>query len=169
MADSEQDDSQGRVLPSAAPRDALEHVVRGPIETLDLDLESVEVVGGGAGRTLKVSVDTDGGVDIDRIAQVSRAISAALDSSQAMGDRPYLLEVSSRGLDAPLTAPRHWRRSIGRLVRIKVDAGEVITGRILSCDHTSVDLRLESQDRPVRFDDIESAYVVAELKKPKEA
>src|SRR5439155_892857 len=69
-------------------------------------------------RLLRVVVDADGGVDLDNIALVSREASARLDDTGAMGEAPYTLEVSSPGVDRPLTQPRHWRRAVGRLVRV---------------------------------------------------
>jgi ribosome maturation factor RimP len=69
---------------------------------------------------LRVVVDADGGVDLDKIALISREASARLDDTGAMGEAPYTLEVSSPGVDRPLTQPRHWRRAVGRLVRVPV-------------------------------------------------
>ncbi|HEY3034439.1 MAG TPA: ribosome maturation factor RimP, partial [Streptosporangiaceae bacterium] len=74
----------------------------------------------GRRRLLRVVVDADGGVDLDNIALVSREASARLDDTGAMGEAPYTLEVSSPGVDRPLTQPRHWRRAVGRLVRVPV-------------------------------------------------
>ena len=71
-----------------------------------------------AGRrsVVRVVVDRDGGVDLDAVAEVSRAVSEALDGADDLGSSPYVLEVTSPGVDRPLTAPRHWRRNAGRLV-----------------------------------------------------
>ena len=76
-----------------------------------------------AGRrsVVRVIVDSDGGVDLDAVADVSKAVSDALDEADPLGEQPYVLEVTSPGVDRPLTEPRHWRRNIGR----KVKAGEV--------------------------------------------
>ena len=90
----------------------LEPVVR----SAGVDLESVKVAAAGRRRVLRIVVDADGGVSLDDIALVSRELSAALDDSVVMGDQPYTLEVSSPGVDRPLTERRHWRRAIGRLV-----------------------------------------------------
>jgi len=83
-----------------------------------MDLESVRVGSAGRRRLLRVIVDADGGVSLDGIALVSREVSARLDATGAMGEAPYTLEVSSPGVDRPLTLPRHWRRAVGRLVRV---------------------------------------------------
>ena len=47
---------------------------------------------------------------------------------------PYVLEVTSPGVDRPLTAPRHWRRALGRLVRVVTERGTVLTGRLVAAD-----------------------------------
>jgi ribosome maturation factor RimP len=86
------------------------------VHAMNMDLESVRVTAAGRRRLLRVAVDADGGVSLDDIALASRELSAKLDSATEMGELPYTLEVSSPGVDRPLTLPRHWRRATGRLV-----------------------------------------------------
>jgi ribosome maturation factor RimP len=86
------------------------------------DLESVRISAAGRRRLLRVYVDADGGVGLDEIALISRELSARLDATGAMGEAPYTLEVSSPGIDRPLTQPRHWRRAAGRLVKVTLEA-----------------------------------------------
>src|SRR6202041_842236 len=82
-----------------------------------------------------------GSVDEGKIAEaISRQLSAALDEAAVMGEFPYTLEVSSPGVDRPLTDPRHWRRAVGRLVKVTVADSGVITGRIVSADPDGVTL-----------------------------
>ena len=87
-------------------------------------------------------VDSDHGVSLDEAADVSRDVSALLDASNALGDVPYTLEVSSPGVDRPLTEPRHWRRARGRLVRVKVTGEGPVEGRVLAADADGVTLGL---------------------------
>jgi ribosome maturation factor RimP len=118
-----------------------------------MDLESVRVTAAGRRRLLRVVVDSDGGVSLDDAAAVSRELSAALDAEAVMGDFPYTLEVSSPGVDRPLTDPRHWRRAVGRLVQVTVTdpagsrpatgrpaPGRIVSGRIVSADADGVTL-----------------------------
>ena len=88
----------------------------------DLELEAVEVIPAGKRQLLRVVVDGDGpdgtGPLLDDLAEASKALSAALDSSDAVGSAAYTLEVSTRGIGRPLDAPRHWRRNRGRLVAV---------------------------------------------------
>ena len=107
-----------------------------------MDLESVRMTVAGKRRLLRVVVDSDHGVSLDDAADVSREVSAVLDASNALGDVPYTLEVSSPGVDRPLTEPRHWRRARGRLVRVKVAGEGSVEGRVLAADADGVTLGL---------------------------
>jgi ribosome maturation factor RimP len=100
----------------APDADRLTRLLEPVIHALDLDLEVIKVTSAGRRRVLRVIVDGDGGVSLDDIALASREMSARLDSATVMGEQPYTLEVSSPGVDRPLTLPRHWRRNVGRLV-----------------------------------------------------
>jgi ribosome maturation factor RimP len=105
--------AQPRPLPDS---DRLARLLEPVVHAMDMDLEAVRVTSAGRRRVLRVIIDADGGVSLDDIALASRELSIKLDSSEAMGDQPYTLEVSSPGVDRPLTQPRHWRRAAGRLV-----------------------------------------------------
>src|SRR6201999_2994208 len=85
------------------------------VHALGMDLEAVKVTSAGRRRLLRIVVDSDRGVSLDDAALASREISAKLGASDVMGDMPYTLEVSSPGVDRPLTQPRHWQRALGRL------------------------------------------------------
>jgi ribosome maturation factor RimP len=100
-------------LPDA---DRLTRLLEPVVHAMGLDLEGIKVTAAGRRRLLRVIVDGDGGVSLDSIALASRELSARLDGAAEMGDLPYTLEVSSPGVDRPLTEPRHWRRAVGRLV-----------------------------------------------------
>ena len=94
-----------------AIREQIEAELAGPLRALELDLEAVEITPAGKRRILRVSVDKDGGVTLDDVADATREVSRVLDDSDVMGEQPYTLEVTSRGVDKPLTLPRHWRRN----------------------------------------------------------
>ena len=95
------------------------------VEEIGLDLEDVAVTRVGHRAEVRVLVDRDGGVSLDDVAVVSQAISTVLDLPAAdaiLGEQPYVLEVSSPGVDRPLVHPRQWRRATGRLVRVRPKA-----------------------------------------------
>jgi ribosome maturation factor RimP len=113
------------------------------VEKSGYDLEDISVTPAGRRSLVRVSVDADGGIDLDAVAEVTRAVSEALDAETPGGPSfagPYVLEVSSPGVDRPLTEPRHWRRNLNRLVSVTVD-GKQLTGRITAVDDAGVTLR----------------------------
>ena len=125
----------------------------GPVvEGAGYDLEELVVTPAGRRSVVRVVVDRDAGVSLDDIAEVSRAVSDVLDSNDdGMGRTPYVLEVSSPGVDRPLTEQRHWRRNTGRLVTATVGpvgATEQVTGRITAVDDAGVTLAVEAQGKP---------------------
>lgn len=117
--------------------------IRKVVHASGMDLESVRVTAAGRRRLLRVVVDSDRGVSLDDAAALSREVSLVLDDAGVMGDYPYTLEVSSPGIDRPLTEPRHWRRAAGRLVKVKVTDGDQITGRVLSADEAGVVMEMD--------------------------
>jgi ribosome maturation factor RimP len=116
-----------------------------------MDLESVRVSAAGKRRLLRIVVDSDHGVSLDDAADVSREVSALLDASDAMGQVPYTLEVSSPGVDRPLTEPRHWRRAARRLVKVKVAGEGTITGRVIAADGLGVALDVDGARRELGY------------------
>jgi ribosome maturation factor RimP len=118
------------------------------------DLEELVVTPAGRRSVVRVVVDRDQGVTLDDIAEVSRAVSAVLDDNDGdseLGRSPYVLEVTSPGVDRPLTEPRHWRRNVGRLVQVAVGpagATEQVTARVTAVDDAGVTLAVEAQGKP---------------------
>lgn len=143
--------------------DELKGLLAPVVSAADLDLEGVEVTPAGRRRLLRVVVDRDGGVDLDGIAQASHAISAALDDSEVMGSTPYVLEVTSPGVDRPLSAPRHWRRARGRLVRAVLAGGGEATGRVLAADDDGATIGVDGRERRLAYADVTSARVQVEF------
>jgi ribosome maturation factor RimP len=134
-----------------------------------LDLEEIVITPAGKRRVLRVVVDTDEGVGLEACAELSRAASQVLDESEAMGGAPYVLEVSSPGAERPLTAPRHYRRATGRLIRAQLREGGELTARITGADEEGVDVEVPGQKgrkptaRRVAFADIARARVEVEF------
>jgi ribosome maturation factor RimP len=111
-------------------------------------------------------VDKDGGVDLDDIAAATGEVSRLLDESDVMRGGPYTLEVSSPGVDRPLTLPRHWRRNATRLVKVTLAGGDEVTGRILAADDDGADLDVDGEPRRIAFDDVSKARIQIEFKRP---
>lgn len=130
------------------------------------DVEELKVSRAGRRTLVRVLVDRDGGVDLDAVAEVSRTLSKALDAAES-ADGPfasgsYTLEVSSPGVDRPLTLPRHWRRNVGRLVSVSL-GDEKVTGRVLAADDRGVELDLAGGPRTVTYGELGSGRVQLEF------
>ncbi len=149
-----------------ATRQQLEAELAGPLGALGLDLEAVEVTPAGKRRILRVAVDKDGGVTLDDVADATREVNDVLDGSDVMGEQPYTLEVTSRGVDRPLTLPRHWRRNQDRLVEVSLADGESVTGRVLSSDDEAVRLDVDGNPREIALADVSRALVQIEFNRP---
>ncbi len=100
------------------------------IESAGYFLEDVHVVSPGNRRVITVVVDGTVNLNLDEVTIITKEISAILDESAFLGETPFTLEVSSPGVDRPLTLQRHWQKNLGRLVRSVMVNGEVVTGRV---------------------------------------
>jgi ribosome maturation factor RimP len=140
-----------------------------------MELEAVHLTAAGRRRLLKVVVDAVGGVGLDDMALVSQALSAALDAEEIMGGSPYTLEVTSPGVDRPLTRPQHWRRAAGRLVSAPLtgpqhrvpggDARQTIRGRIVAVIDDGVVVDVEGERRVFGFADLGPGKVQVEFRR----
>ena len=137
------------------------------------DLEDVTVTSAGRRSLVRVVVDADGGIDLDAVATVSRIVSDALDADAEDPQSPralagaYVLEVSSPGVDRPLTEPRHWRRAIGRLVTSQ-KGGATLTGRVTAVDDAGVTFDIDGAPREVGWDDVGRGKLQVEFNRVEE-
>jgi ribosome maturation factor RimP len=150
----------------AEHRSHLTVIVTPVVAAAGYDLEELAVIRMGRRYVVRVTVDRDGGVLLDDVADIARSISTALDDAEAASGEfiagEYQLEVSSPGVDRPLTLPRHWRRSVGRLVRVKVD-GHTVVGRVLDATDDSVTLDVDGDNRTVAYDTLGRGRVEVEF------
>lgn len=145
----------------AVSRDRVRSALQPVVTAAGFDLEDVTVTAAGRRSVVRVVVDRDGGLDLDAVAEVSRVVSAVLDEGDVTGDAPYTLEVTSPGVDRPLTEPRHWRRAAGRLV-----AAGSVTGRVLTADDDGVTLDVDGAPRTLRYDEVGVGRVQVEFDRP---
>jgi ribosome maturation factor RimP len=131
------------------------------------DLEDVSVVQAGRRSVVRVLVDRDGGVSLDDVAEVSRTVSEALDEldqqDPSVLGASYVLEVSSPGVDRPLTQPRHWRRNVRRLVTATLADGSTTTGRVAVADEAGVTLLVDGTERVLPYSDLVRGSVQVEF------
>jgi ribosome maturation factor RimP len=141
--------------------------------TAGVDLEEVSLTKIGGSRVLDVVVDTDGGIDLDLVAELSREFGEVLDGPEGaavLGDTEYRLEVGSPGAERVLTQPRHWRRAQTRLVKVQLSAKSELFGRVLEADDEGVLLevqplkgRVKTTERRLAYTEISKARVQVEF------
>ncbi len=89
----------------------------------NMDVENIRVSAAGKKSLIALAVDSDNRPGVDDLEVMSQEVSAALDAAEARGEvrfgAGYTLEVSTPGVDMPVTKPRHWRRNRGRLVKLE--------------------------------------------------
>lgn len=148
---------------------SVENAVKEAIEPIisqaGLFLEALQISTAGKHRTIRVLVDGEKSLSLDEVTAITKPISERLDSLEAIGERAFTLEVSSPGVDYPLTLPRHWRKNQRRLVKVILNSGESIIGRIVNSDESAVELELPKVPlKSLRFDEIKSAHIEIEFK-----
>jgi ribosome maturation factor RimP len=167
----ETDGSARRMSARTPQRHQLIELLDPVVQSAGYDLEDVTVTAAGRRSLIRVIVDGDEGIDLDGVAVVARAVSELLDDD-VDGDPtfagPYVLEVSSPGVDRPLTQPRHWRRAAGRLVTLELTGGEQLTGRVLSADERRLSLDVAGQRRDLVLSEVGPGRVQVEFSRPGE-
>ena len=144
----------------------LEPIVAEAVAAIGFELEQLDVQQAGRRRMVKVVVDGDDGVGLDQVAEISRAVSAVLDEHDAVLGGPYTLEVTSPGIDRPLTKPRHWQRARLRLVKVTPVEGADYLARVGKADDEQVELLVDGALTSVRYADVAKAAVEVEFKQP---
>jgi ribosome maturation factor RimP len=160
-----------RPVGPAPDTDQVSKVIGPVVHALGMDLEAVKVTSAGRRRLLRIVVDSDHGVSLDAAAQASRELSARLDSSDVMGDMPYTLEVSSPGVDRPLTQPRHWQRALGRLVQVPLaeSPSDPVRGRVVEADASDVVLDIDGTRRRFAYPALLAGLIQIEFDRPNAA
>jgi ribosome maturation factor RimP len=141
-------------------RDRIAAAITPTIEASGAFLEDVTLVRAGKKSLLTVIVDNEVGLNLDQVTEVSRNISELVEALPEMGSTPFTLEVTSPGIDRPLTMPRHWRKNKGRLIKVTKLDGSVVEGRIGESTESSVLV----DDVDFQFADIKKAIVQIEFK-----
>ena len=108
-------------------------------------LEDVNIVSPGQHSIVTVIVDGESGLNLDQVTVASKLVSELLDEAPFMGETPFTLEVTSPGIDRPLTLPRHFAKNVDRLLKVTKNDGLAVTGRIRS--NTEIDVTLEVAEK----------------------
>ena len=127
-------------------------------------LEEVSITPVGKRRLISVVVDCENrNPSLDEVTVVSKEVSSILDTYSQLGEMPFTLEVTTPGIDRPLTELRHWKKNIGRLVKITPHSGEKYVARIKEVLPREVVLELKNQESKVHFSDIARAQIEVEF------
>ena len=137
----------------------LEELLAPVVAASGLELDSVTRTRSDAMPLLRVVVEAPigaDGIDSDTLADVSRAVSKALDAADPI-DGEYLLEVSTPGAERELTKVGHWKRQVGRLVRVKLRAGGYVSGRVIDAGETSATIDVDGEATTIDYQDMKKA------------
>jgi ribosome maturation factor RimP len=138
-------------------------VIEPYIAAENIELDDLEVVGGSGAAIVRVTVDADDPIDVDRIARLSRGVSRLLDEDDPIAGS-YTLEVSSPGLERKLRRPRHFEKAMGRRVKVKtrepVDGERSHDGLVAAAGESEFVLETDGVMRTVAYDDVISARTV---------
>ena len=134
--------------------------IRPIIEASGNYLEELTITSAGKVKILTVIVDSDSHLNLDQITAATKEISEVIETLEELGDSAFTLEVTSPGIDRPLTKPRHWRKNFDRLVKITMTSGQDIQGRIGEATEKTVLVG----DQTVSFEDIKRAVLEIEFK-----
>ena len=150
-----------------SPTQAITDLISPAVTEAGFYLEEVQIASPGSHRTVTCVVDGPTPLNLDQVTVVSRIISELLDSADIMGDTPFTLEVTSPGVDRPLTEVRHWTKNLTRLIKTTLNDGSVITGRLTEFDEINATLveniKGRIKNHTVAFADIQRAVVEIEF------
>jgi ribosome maturation factor RimP len=148
-----------------ADQNAVRAAAEPVLSSLGLELVDVEIVGSGKARTLRLTVDREGGIDLDALAEANRPVSDALDTVDVLSGR-YTLELSSPGVERPLRRPSDFARFVGTMISVKshdpVDGARRHRGLLAEVDDTGIAVEVDGEHRRFSYDAIASARTVFE-------
>ena len=130
------------------------------LEALGFYLEDVTIISAGRRSMLTVIVDGDTHLSLDQVTSATKAIGEIVESIESLGETPFTLEVTSPGLDRPLTKVRHWQKNINRLVKVVLLDGSEIKGRIKDVNEVSATV----DEKNINYSDIKRATLEIEFK-----
>jgi ribosome maturation factor RimP len=155
-----------------ALKDQISELVTPALSQAGYFLEDINIVTPGQHRIVTLIVDGESALNLDQVTVASKLVSELLDEATFMGETPFTLEVTSPGIDRPLTLPRHFAKNVSRLLKVVKSDGEVVTGRIASSTESEVTLTVAekktSTDVVVVIADIKRATVEIEFNRKDE-
>ena len=155
-----------------AIKDQIAELITPALQQAGYFLEDVNIVSPGNHRIVTVIVDGESALNLDQVTVASKLVSELMDEAPFMGETPFTLEVTSPGIDRPLTLPRHFAKNVTRLLKVTHNDGVVITGRITSNTDSDVTLSVvekkETKEVTIALTDIKRAVVEIEFNRKDE-
>ena len=155
-----------------ALKDQIAELITPALQQAGYFLEDVNLVTPGNHRIVTVIVDGESALNLDQVTVASKLVSELMDEASFMGETPFTLEVTSPGIDRPLTLPRHFAKNVTRLLKITKIDGNVVTGRIASNTENDVTLAVaekkEMKEVVLALSDIKRAVVEIEFNRKDE-
>ncbi len=130
------------------------------IESLGFYLEDLNITSAGRRSMLTVIVDGDTHLTLDQVTSVTKAIGEIVENIQSLGQTSFTLEVTSPGIDRPLTKPRHWKKNVDRLVKVVLQDTSEVKGRIKDSNQESATI----DDKLIKFAEVKRATLEVEFK-----
>ena len=144
-------------------KEEISAVITPALTSLGFYLEDLNITSAGRRSLLTVIVDGDKHLSLDEVTVATKAISEIVENIASLGSTPFTLEVTSPGIDRPLTKARHWQKNIERLVKVTTVDGNQILGRIKSATEDSVTV----DEFKIKYLDIKRAILEVEFKSGK--
>lgn len=141
-------------------KEEISAVITPALKSLGFYLEDITITTAGKRSMLTVIVDADNHLLLDQVTAATKAIGELVEGIQSLGDSPFTLEVTSPGIDRPLTKPRHWRKNIDRLIKVILLDGKEVKGRIKDASELSATV----DQQVILFTDIKRAILEIEFK-----
>lgn len=150
-----------------ALKDQISDLITPALTSAEYFLEDINIVTPGKHRIITIIVDGEKALNLDQVTVATKLISELLDQASFMGETPFTLEVTSPGIDRPLTLPRHFAKNHDRLLKVTKNDGEVVTGRITANTENDVTLTVavkkELVEHVISLTDIKRAVVEIEF------
>ncbi|MEY4087068.1 MAG: hypothetical protein RIU70_178 [Actinomycetota bacterium] len=150
-----------------ALKDQISQHISPALQEAGFFLEDINLASPGHHRIVTVIVDGESSLTLDQVTVASKLVSELLDEAAFMGETPFTLEVTSPGIDRPLTLPRHFVKNHDRLLKVIKSDGDVVIGRLLSNTDGAVTLNVvdkkEEREVTIALTDIKRAQVEVEF------
>jgi ribosome maturation factor RimP len=155
-----------------ALKDQIAELISPALQEAGYYLEDINVVSPGNHRIVTVIVDGEAALNLDQVTVASKLVSELVDEAPFMGETPFTLEVTSPGIDRPLTLPRHFAKNLTRLLKVTQNDGVVVIGRITANTDNDVTLSVvekkETKEVTILLADIKRAVVEIEFNRKDE-